>query len=167
MERNEKSMKNISLALAFDYLEEVNYALVQSKMDICNWCIIENNSEVDLENILLEISGEYVETIHIHQEESEPLTWKQGAAYAWALGILIMGAGSILSYRKLKIQVREACITGDGCWECAGLDTAFVLGFFPPKIYLPMNLPEGTISSRLSRARKKLEVLLKEEATGV
>lgn len=26
MERNEKSMKNISLALAFDYLEEVNYA---------------------------------------------------------------------------------------------------------------------------------------------
>lgn len=89
-------------------------------------------------------SGEYAETIHIHQEESEPLTWKQGAAYAWALGILIMGAGSILSYRKLKMQVREACITGDGCWECAGLDTAFVLGFLPPKIYLPMNLPEET-----------------------
>ena len=62
MERNEKSMKNISLALAFDYLEEVNYALVQSKMDICNWCIIENNSEVDMENMQLEISGEFVET---------------------------------------------------------------------------------------------------------
>ena len=62
MERNEKSMKNISLALAFDYLEEVNYAWVQSKMDICHWCIIENNSEVDMENILLEISGEFVET---------------------------------------------------------------------------------------------------------
>jgi len=29
-----------------------------------------------------------------------------------------------------------------------------------------LDLPEGTISSRLSRARKKLEVLLKEEATG-
>ena len=29
-----------------------------------------------------------------------------------------------------------------------------------------LGLPEGTISSRLSRARKKLEVLLKEEATG-
>ena len=29
-----------------------------------------------------------------------------------------------------------------------------------------LNLPEGTISSRLSRARKKLEALLKEEATG-
>ena len=30
-----------------------------------------------------------------------------------------------------------------------------------------LDLPEGTISSRLSRARKKMEVLLKEEATGV
>ena len=29
-----------------------------------------------------------------------------------------------------------------------------------------LNLPEGTISSRLSRARKKLEILLKEEAPG-
>ena len=29
-----------------------------------------------------------------------------------------------------------------------------------------LGLPEGTVSSRLSRARKKLEVLLKEEATG-
>ena len=59
---NGKSMDNINLALAFDYLEEVNYALVQSKMDICNWCIIENNADADMENIQLEISGEYVET---------------------------------------------------------------------------------------------------------
>ena len=54
-------MNNTNVALAFDYLEEVNYALVQSKMNICNWCIIENNSDVDIENIQLEISGEYVE----------------------------------------------------------------------------------------------------------
>ena len=62
MEMNEKYMSNISIALAFDYLEDVNYALVQSKMDICNWCIIENNSDIDLEGISLEIMGEYVDT---------------------------------------------------------------------------------------------------------
>ena len=61
METNGKPMNHISIALAFDYLEEVNYALVQSKMNICNWCIIENNSEVDMDNLQLEISGEYVE----------------------------------------------------------------------------------------------------------
>ena len=52
---------NNNIALALDYLEEVNYALVQSKINICNWCIIENNSDADMENIQLEISGEYVE----------------------------------------------------------------------------------------------------------
>lgn len=62
MEKNVKSMNDINIALAFDYLENVNYALVQSKVDICNWCIIENNSDVDMENMQLEISGEYVET---------------------------------------------------------------------------------------------------------
>lgn len=55
-------MDNTGIAIAFDYLEEVNYALVQSKMDICNWCIIENNSDADMENIQLEISNEYVDT---------------------------------------------------------------------------------------------------------
>ena len=50
------------VALALDYLEEVNYALVQSKMNICNWCIIENNSNADMVGIHIEISGEYVET---------------------------------------------------------------------------------------------------------
>lgn len=59
---NGKSMNSIGIALAFDYLEEINYALVQSKMDICNWCIVENNSDADMENIQLEIAGEYVET---------------------------------------------------------------------------------------------------------
>ena len=54
-------MNNNYITLAFDYLEEVNYALVQSKMNICNWCIIENNSDLDIENIQLEIFGEYVE----------------------------------------------------------------------------------------------------------
>lgn len=62
MELNEHHIPNNCIALALDYLEEVNYALVHSKMDICNWCIIENNSEADLDGIHLEISGEYIET---------------------------------------------------------------------------------------------------------
>lgn len=37
-------MNNIGIALAVDYHEEVNYALVQSKMHICNWCIVEKEN---------------------------------------------------------------------------------------------------------------------------
>ena len=50
--------RNPFLAFALDYLEIVNYALVQSKLEICKWCIVENNSNEDLESILLEITGE-------------------------------------------------------------------------------------------------------------
>ena len=53
--------RNPFLAFALDYLEIVNYALVQSKLEICKWCIVENNSNEDLESIQLEITGEYVE----------------------------------------------------------------------------------------------------------
>ncbi|MBR2358970.1 MAG: DUF4011 domain-containing protein [Bacteroidaceae bacterium] len=52
------------LAFALDYLDVVNYALVQSKLEICKWCIVENNSDEDIESILLDITGEYVETYH-------------------------------------------------------------------------------------------------------
>lgn len=53
--------KNPHLAFALDYLEVVNYALVQSKMDICKWCIVENKSDEDLTDLHLEFSGEYIE----------------------------------------------------------------------------------------------------------
>ena len=53
--------RNPFLAFALDYLEIVNYALVQSKLEICKWCIVENNSNEDLESIQLEFTGEYVE----------------------------------------------------------------------------------------------------------
>ena len=39
-------------------------------------------------------------------------------------------------------RVREAYLIENGRFECPGLDTAFVLGFFPPRIYLPMGLSD-------------------------
>lgn len=62
------------------------------------------------------------------------------AAGIWLAGLLAMGIGSVISYWKLKNRVREACLMEDNCWECGKTETAFVLGFFPPKIYLPVRL---------------------------
>lgn len=64
------------------------------------------------------------------------------AAWVWLLGVAAMLAASVVSYFKLKRRVREAYLIENGCFECPGLDTAFVLGFFPPKIYLPMGLTD-------------------------
>lgn len=71
-----------------------------------------------------------------------PLTWTDIAAQIWLLGAAAMLAASAVSYLKLKRQVREAYLIENGCFECPGLDTAFVLGFLPPKIYLPAGLTD-------------------------
>ena len=71
-----------------------------------------------------------------------PLTRTDIAAWVWLLGMGIMLTASVVSYLRLKRRVREAYLMENGCFECPGLDTAFVLGFLPPKIYLPMGLSE-------------------------
>ncbi len=73
---------------------------------------------------------------------TEPIRYTDIAAKIWLLGAAAMLATSAFSYFKLKRRVREACLIENGCFECPGLDTAFVLGFFPPRIYLPMGLTE-------------------------
>ncbi len=62
--------------------------------------------------------------------------------FLWLAAALVLGVLSIRSYGKLKNQVREAWRTEDGCWEASSIDTAFVLGFFRPQIYMPTALRE-------------------------
>lgn len=71
-----------------------------------------------------------------------PVHYGDIAAQIWILGMAVMLTASGASYLRLKRRVREACLTENGCFECPGLETAFVLGFLPPKIYLPLGLTE-------------------------
>ena len=71
-----------------------------------------------------------------------PVNFGNIAAWVWLLGTAGMLIASLVSYWKLKRRVREAYLIENGCFECPGLDTAFVLGFLPPRIYLPMGLSD-------------------------
>ena len=72
----------------------------------------------------------------------KPIRYGDIAVTLWLAGMAIMLAVSVCSYLRLKRRVREAYLIEKGCFECAGLETAFVLGFFSPKIYLPKGLAE-------------------------
>lgn len=79
------------------------------------------------------------------------------AGYAWvaiAAGVVVL---SMISYMKLKYRVREAIHTREGAWECAGLDTAFILGFLRPRIYLPMGVADDTRAHILHHERTHLK----------
>lgn len=60
----------------------------------------------------------------------------------WLSGAVLMVAGSLFSLWRLRRALRGAVRTADGAWEVTGLPTAFIVGIFRPRIYLPAGLPE-------------------------
>ncbi|MBO5130486.1 MAG: hypothetical protein J6B95_09120 [Oscillospiraceae bacterium] len=67
------------------------------------------------------------------------LSWA-AAPLLWLTGVGLLGIYSLISWLLLKRRVREAVHLADDVWECAGLGTAFILGYLRPRIYIPMNI---------------------------
>lgn len=65
--------------------------------------------------------------------------WAVVIPWLWLAGICAMGVYTLASYIRLKRSVREA-VRCAGAWECAGLETAFILGFVRPRIYVPTGM---------------------------
>ena len=92
-------------------------------------------------------------------EEMEMLVidWTVIAAGIWAAVACTLGIYSLISYIRLKSRVREAVIASEGVWECDRLDTAFILGYLRPRIYIPMGLTEKSKSFILAHERTHLK----------
>ena len=76
--------------------------------------------------------------------------------YFWLAIACCFGAYSIYSYLHLRLQVREA-IKIPGGWECDHIETAFILGFIKPKIYIPMGMSPNVRKYILAHERTHLE----------
>ena len=59
---------------------------------------------------------------------------------AWMLGAAVLLFYSVITYVALKLRLREAIRIGPEVWESDRIDTAFVLGYIRPSIYLPMRI---------------------------
>lgn len=80
------------------------------------------------------------DTAFVEYELQRPVHWTTVAAYVWALGAGAMLVYTVVSYIKLKRQVRTAVRAANGAWECDRLDGAFLLGYLKPRIFLPAGL---------------------------
>ena len=63
-------------------------------------------------------------------------------AAIWCLGIAMMTLYTILTYTRLRRQVRMAIRVKDNIYLSEWIDTPFVLGLFRPRIYLPYHMDE-------------------------
>ncbi|MBQ3504817.1 MAG: hypothetical protein IJA75_08960 [Oscillospiraceae bacterium] len=83
------------------------------------------------------------------------------AAYGWLswlwIGVAIgFAVYSLIAYRNLKKKVREA-VRIRGGWECDRIETAFILGFIKPKIYIPMGMSTQNRKHILEHERTHLD----------
>ena len=66
------------------------------------------------------------------------------------------GIYSLYTYLTLKLKVREA-VKIPGGWECDRIETAFILGFIRPNIYIPMGMTSEEQRYILAHERTHLD----------
>ena len=74
----------------------------------------------------------------------------------WCIVAVSLLCASLISYAHLRRQVKNARKVRGG-WECEGLETAFVLGFLKPKIYIPAGISDNTRQQILAHERTHLD----------
>lgn len=84
------------------------------------------------------------------------LNWKGLIPYVWLGVAACFGFYTIYAYLSLKYKVREA-VKIRGGWEYDRIETAFILGFIRPKIYIPMGLSPTVRKHILAHERTHLE----------
>ena len=84
------------------------------------------------------------------------MVWPAVLPWIWGAVACLFGIYSAVSYLKLKNQVREA-VRIRGGWESDRIDTAFILGFIKPRIYIPMGMNRQARKHILEHERTHLD----------
>lgn len=79
------------------------------------------------------------------------------AAVVWLSGMGIMGLYALISYGNVRRHIREAVPLEKGIYICDRLSTAFILGVFRPKIYLPSELAQTHVLYVIAHERTHLK----------
>ncbi len=73
-------------------------------------------------------------------DAAAPFHWETLLPLLWICGALSLLIYSAVSYCVLKHRVQDAVKASDGAWESDRIEGAFLLGYFLPKIYIPIGL---------------------------
>lgn len=86
----------------------------------------------------------------------EAVHWQSLIPWIWLGVTSLFLVYTLYSYITLRILVREA-IKIEGGWECDRIETAFILGFIRPQIYIPLGLSQTVRRHILAHERTHLE----------
>lgn len=66
--------------------------------------------------------------------------WTAIGTYVWLIGAVIMMIYGVVSYALLKHKMQTAVRVDENIYEADNIQSPFVLGIIPPKIYIPLSL---------------------------
>ena len=89
--------------------------------------------------------------------EQTAINWGSVLTVVWLCGVCLLALYAIVSYLRLRLQVREAVRTEDGVWLCDRISSPFILGVVRPRIYLPSDAAEGDRPLILAHERAHLK----------
>ncbi|BCJ94382.1 hypothetical protein acsn021_19510 [Anaerocolumna cellulosilytica] len=69
--------------------------------------------------------------------------WISIGSLVWSIGMISLIIHSIITLLELHKRLQTGVYCKDNIYSSDRIDTAFVMGVFRPKIYLPTNLPEN------------------------
>lgn len=79
--------------------------------------------------------------------------WMEVLSLIWIAGIVALLSYSVISYIKVKKQLRTATLVKDNIYQSDRIGTAFVCGFVRPKIYVPVAVGDADLSYVLEHER--------------
>ena len=77
--------------------------------------------------------------------------------YVWIAGMIAVAFLALIQLIMLKKRIRFAINTANNIWETDNLDTAFVMGVFRVKIYVPTNITESEREHIISHERMHIK----------
>lgn len=79
--------------------------------------------------------------------------WMAFLSLIWISGVIALLIYSIVSYVKIKGRLQTATLVEGNVFETDTIGTAFVCGFIPPQIYVPVNIGDANLSYILEHER--------------
>ena len=97
----------------------------------------------DIENTQQPVDDAVIYEIDVPLKVKILENYEQILVWLWAAGAAMLLTYSAVAYGLLKLRIRGSVVLSEGVWACGRVESAFVLGFFRPQIYLSANLPEN------------------------
>lgn len=122
----------IQIESPFGIIETKEKSVVESSVDNSvydsDW-----QDDIEIQNTTVTESDETVEA-------KSALTKEQIVVIVWLTGAILVATLASVQVVSLRRRVRFAIYVEDNIWETDNINTAFVIGIFRPRIYIPASL---------------------------